>query len=847
MPRPSRSVATGMAASAAAVIAAPLVLIVPAQAVTGSDAAANSYAFTTRLDIGAGQRACSGALVYSDWVLSAASCFDDNPADGLSVPSGAPKQATTATVGRTDTTTTTGQVRDVTQLVPYPGQDLVLAKLALPVTDITPVSLATTAPVAGEELRVTGYGRTKDEWTPVKMHTGAFTVASATGDEVNITGKDGAAVCKGDAGGPLLREAAGSVRLVGVNSRSWQGGCFGTAVGADETPTGAIATRLDQLRAWVGANVEPVCNPQGALYSVVSDGSLLRRNLDDPMNGTGTVPGASTIDTGWQSYGRVLAGTSATFYGIKSDGIYLSHRVAATATWDVHHKKISSAFTAYAQAANHSRITVDRTGHIWYVDTDGDLRWAQYDTVAGTWNSQGDKKVDTGWNAYTHVFAADDGVLYGIDSATGHLIRSRYDFTSQRWIQHQATVNTADWRDTKEITSFGGDTILRVKTTGEMRQYRYNEGTGVFDSWNKLVGSGTNWTLYTSISTAPDNCYLRGDRSPALPSVERTPDAAGSVLQASTGEIQYAYVDADGRLVHGRQAKGADLSAVQWTTGAAGETYTGRPQLAEQPDTKVALVAQQTDSDVVWRRHVQGAADTPSWTDLHGSMKGHPVTAERADGVLVEFSVDAAGVPWYRAQQRPNVDFLGWSRLTGSGLSGQLSAVTTGTSVQLFATDTAGQLRTATFTNGALGTWSDVGNRAVSDAPSVVVRGDGRLGVFARVADGKVVTAEQSAAGGEFAAAWTPVGDLTAAGAPSAVVNPATGFTQVVARSADGTIHQTEEAVKGAYGTWNTWTQVSAEVSATDPAAFAYTTATGAAWAYLYRNGSNQPRIQQGQ
>ncbi|MGW0859825.1 tachylectin-related carbohydrate-binding protein [Streptomyces sp. NPDC002690] len=843
MPRTSRSVATGTAAFAAAVMAAPMVLTVPAQAVTGSEA--DSYAFTTRLDIGAGQRACSGALVYSDWVLTAASCFDDNPADGLDVPAGAPALATTATIGRADTTTAAGQVRGVTQLVPYPGQDLVLAKLASPVTDIAPVGLATTAPTAGEELRVAGYGRTKDEWAPVKMHTGAFTVDSATASEVNITGKDGATVCKGDAGGPLLRDSGVSVRLVGVNSRSWQGGCFGTD--DTQTRTGAIATRLDELRAWVGANVGPVCNSQGALYSVVSDGSLLRRNLDDPMNGTGTIPDASTIDTGWQSYGRVLAGTSATFYGIKSDGIYLSHRVAATSTWDVHHKKISSAFTAYAQPANHNKISVDRTGHIWYVDTDGDLRWAQYDTVTGTWNSLGDKKIDTGWNAYTHVFAADDGVLYGIDSATGHLIRSRYDFTSQRWIQHQATVNTADWRDTKEITSFGGDTILRVKTGGEMRQYRYNEGTGVFDSWNKLVGSGNNWTLYTSISTAPDNCYLRGDRSPSLPSVDRTPDAAGSVLQASTGEIQYAYVDADGRLVHGRQAEGAGFSAVQWTTGATTETYTGRPQLAEQPDTKVALIAQQTDSDVVWRRHVQGSADAPTWTDLHGAMKGHPVTAVRGDGALVEFSVDAAGVPWYRAQQRPNVDFLGWTKLTGSGLRGELTAVTTGTSIQLFASDTSGQLRTAAFTDGALGTWSTIGNAAVSHAPSVIVRSDGRLGVFARSADGKVVAAEQSAAGGAFPAVWTPVGSLTAAGAPSAVVDTSTGFTRIVARASDGTIHRTEEAVKGAYGSWNAWTQVSADVSTTDPAAFAYTSGTGAAWAYLFRDGSNQPRIQQGQ
>ncbi|WP_405986615.1 trypsin-like serine protease [Streptomyces sp. NBC_00872] len=492
----------------ATLVAAPLALTgAPANAVTGTAVTDTTYAFTARLEIGEGEtgRACSGALIDTEWLLTAASCFADNPAASLDVPAGAPALKTTAIIGRTDLTTAAGQVRNVVNLVPHPDQDLVLAKLASPVTGIAPAALSASAPAAGEELRVAGYGRTKDEWAPLKLHTGTFAVDTVSAGEVAITGKDGAAVCKGDTGGPLLRETGGSMQLVGINSRSWQGGCFGADTA--ETRTSAIDTRIDTLRTWINANLGPICNTQGALYSVVSDGSLLRRNVDDPMNGTGTVPAASTIDTGWQDYGRVLAGTSATFVGIKSDGMYLSHRIAATATWDIHHKKISSSYTTYNTPANHNKITMDRGGHIWYIDSTGGLRWSQYDQTTNTW--LGTQTVDTGWGAYTHIFGADNGVVYGIDSATGHLVRSRYDFAGQSWIQHQATVNTADWRDTKEITSFGGDTIIRVKTGGEIRHYRYNEATGAFDSWNKLIGSGSNWPLYTSISGAPDNCRLR--------------------------------------------------------------------------------------------------------------------------------------------------------------------------------------------------------------------------------------------------------------------------------------------------------------------------------------------------
>ncbi|MGW4985557.1 trypsin-like serine protease, partial [Streptomyces mirabilis] len=239
---------------ATALIAAPLALsTLPAQAVTGTAATGTTYGYTARLDIGHGTRACSGVLVDAEWLLTAASCFVDDPAAGLDVPAGAPKLATTATIGRTDLTTSDGVVRNVVQLVPRTDRDLVLARLSRPVTTVTPAVLATTSPVTGEELRVAGYGRTKDEWAPLALHTGAFSVDASDATTATVTGKNGVSICAGDTGGPEVRVTGTQAQLVGINSRSWQGGCFG--IDTAETRTGGIATRVDDLGSWVAAQI----------------------------------------------------------------------------------------------------------------------------------------------------------------------------------------------------------------------------------------------------------------------------------------------------------------------------------------------------------------------------------------------------------------------------------------------------------------------------------------------------------------------------------------------------------------------------------------------------------------
>ncbi|MFF9050221.1 RICIN domain-containing protein [Streptomyces erythrochromogenes] len=217
----------------------------PATALNGSDAPGTGHAFAAKLNIG-DRAACSGALVDAQWVITAASCFRNGSAP---VPAGRPAVKTTVTVGRTDLTRSTGTVVDAVELVPHTDRDLVMVKLGWRVVGVEPVKVATTAPAIGETLTSLGFGRTKSEWVPDKAHTGAFTVASADGGALGLDATGDAVVCKGDTGGPALREKDGGLELAAVNSLSWQGGCLGTDPA--ETRTGALAVRVDDIAAWV--------------------------------------------------------------------------------------------------------------------------------------------------------------------------------------------------------------------------------------------------------------------------------------------------------------------------------------------------------------------------------------------------------------------------------------------------------------------------------------------------------------------------------------------------------------------------------------------------------------------
>jgi hypothetical protein len=248
--------------AAAAVVATGLGLLggASAGAVTGDAVDDSVYPFTARVNVekpGVGL-GCSGVLVAPAWVLTAGPCVDGP---------GAPGRPTTVTVG--------GGVVPVTWVVRHPDRDVALLRLLTPIKAVTPVTLGTAPVAAGEVLRLAGFGRTASEWVPNKKHAGTAAVQLVDATTVTVAGTEPGATttCKGDAGGPALRETGAGIELVGVHQSSSQYGCLAAAETSVRT---AVETRTDDLATWIRGIAVAPCSAAGVVNASDQAGTVVR-------------------------------------------------------------------------------------------------------------------------------------------------------------------------------------------------------------------------------------------------------------------------------------------------------------------------------------------------------------------------------------------------------------------------------------------------------------------------------------------------------------------------------------------------------------------------------------------
>lgn len=466
-----------------------------------------TYTHTARLTIGddATARGCSATLIAGDWLLSAKSCF------GTAATAGAPKQPVKANVG--------SKTYSVTELAPRTDRDLILLRLDRLVTDATPAKLASAAPAADAAVTAAGYGRTKTDWVPGKVHTASFKASASAATTLTLDAAgQGNAICQGDAGGPVLNASG---ELVALNSRSWQGGCFGTDPA--ETRTSAVAVRTDDLRDWI----------------------LQTRALSP----------------GWKTETVVQAGT--TFYqGIRlADGSWTGFTDVQSKAGDL--GGIRAAAVAGIDADTHV-VALGGDGRLQHTIRKADGTWAGFGdigAVAGVLTSITQvSAVSIGFDL--HVVAVADGKLFhtvrrgdGKWSSFGNVAGAAGPIGA---VSSAATASAAGQLQVTAIS--GGKPLHTIRTTvgnwsgwGDIA--RAAGATGPITSVTMSgIGSDAHIVIATDNGTRQYHALRKGDGNwegfGSLSSVLGTVTAKSLAATSVAGELQLAATVTDGRMLH---------------------------------------------------------------------------------------------------------------------------------------------------------------------------------------------------------------------------------------------------------------------------------------------------------
>lgn len=441
------------AALFAATVTAGLLGGASAQAVTGAQPVPDgTYRFSAKVTFG-DLRACSGALVDKNWVVTTKSCLAEGSAP---VAAGPPSRPTTVLVGRADLTGTAGHQRSVAAVAPHPDRNVALVRLAAPVTDVPPVALASTPPSAAETLKVTGYGRTATEWVPDRLHQGSFTVQDVDATSVGLLGASaGATLCKGDAGGPAFRD--GSAELVAVVSTSWQKGCLAET----ETRDGATATRVDDLGWWIRWQTTDV-HLFGVTNQLMPDATVQRRlvahAVDSATGGLQTRTAAALLPFAPKSMATLNADTI-----LLTNGAGELHRVdvANTVALTYTITKIASADWAFDE------LVYDGHGSLYGILAGSLRRFTVTSAKPVAADFTAPTTISSGFGLQT-LASPGPGRILGTTSA-GPLISYKINGANS-W--SRSDLHQTGWDRPRELVSPGGGLYLTINPTDGLKRYR---------------------------------------------------------------------------------------------------------------------------------------------------------------------------------------------------------------------------------------------------------------------------------------------------------------------------------------------------------------------------------------
>jgi secreted trypsin-like serine protease len=225
----------------------------------GQTAQTADYPSVVGLEETPGNWFCTGTLIDSQWVLTAAHCMDGETATKIHVRFGS----------NNIETATTGTVVGVAEIHSHPGfdfnawdNDIALIKLAAPVTNVTPSPILRDALAVGSQVLEVGYGvaDNNDGGGGILRQVTKTTADCAGANDPGISGAnlicmnagDGKGSCYGDSGGPAFAMVNSQRVVAGVTS-----GGSGDSCGAGWDLYTSVKAEIDFVETTMGATTPP--------------------------------------------------------------------------------------------------------------------------------------------------------------------------------------------------------------------------------------------------------------------------------------------------------------------------------------------------------------------------------------------------------------------------------------------------------------------------------------------------------------------------------------------------------------------------------------------------------------
>ncbi|MDI1462182.1 trypsin-like serine protease [Catellatospora sp. KI3] len=594
--------------------------------VTGAEAAIGKLA--------AAERSCTATLIAPRWVVTAASCF----ADQVQVPTlaeGVPARASSVVFPGHAATA-------IDWISPRADRDAVLARLAAPVTDITPLALAPTAAPTGTNLDTFGYVRSGTGWTSDVQQAAQVNFDTAAAG--TLTAATGAQLCKGMAGAPVLA----SGKVAAVLSQAGQSGCPDTT----STDSSITAARTDDFGTWANLVTSATAAHTWTL-------------ADMPAAGSGTAV-AATADNVFTGAGAPLTGAAGTTWATGdtyspavefngTSGQLTSAGPAVNTTAD---------FTISARvkptAAGGVVLSQDGTqaaGFKLYTDA-ATMSWrfamSSADSTSATWVTAAapDNSVQLNqWALITIAF-----------KATGGLMTLDIDGINQAVIGNTGT----KWNAT------GGLRFGAVKTGASTVGAWYAGRLATVQSWNKATTAfrspAANSTVVNA-RTGNTEVYFNSGGTLKVVRFDGTNWSAAESLGATTQGIPTAIVNPVNNNIQVYYVSGGNLTeksfdGTTWTTTSFGVAASGQPAVLFNPKTKMIGVYFNS-GNVLKSRHWTPSGGWAAVASLTTAIAGSPTAVYNPKLGNMQLYFNSGGVLYEK-----------WFNGTAWGTSNMSTAIT---------------------------------------------------------------------------------------------------------------------------------------------------------------------------